>query len=302
MKTPVAVIFFNRIEPLKQLVARLAEVKPPKIYLISDGARDGREGESEKVAECRKFMTNLPWTCEVYSNFAEKNMGCRMRVISGLDWLFEQEERAIVLEDDCIPELEFFPFMEYALDYYANEEDVISVGGTNYWEEYSPKNFDVIFTKYPVSTGWGTWRRAWQLMDRDLSLLEAMRKNHHLKDWLGSLRAELYWLYILKTKSNSWAYRWAFTAFAHKKISAISAVNLIENVGFFDSQATNTTESTVIEFPRANRFWKFQMRMPSVIESDSVFDRHLEDARFSKSLLYRIAWAIKKLSRLIVIK
>jgi len=120
MTVPVAIVFFNRIEPLKQLIERLVEVKPPKIYLISDGARDGRAGEAEKVAECREFMSKFSWTCEVKSNFAEKNMGCRARVTSGLDWVFEHEDRAIILEDDCIPEPEFFPWVEKMLERYKD--------------------------------------------------------------------------------------------------------------------------------------------------------------------------------------
>ena len=131
MTTPVAIIFFNRIEPLKTLVVRLAEVKPPKVYLVADGPRPTRPSDAEKTTECRAFMLHLPWTCEIKTNFSETNLGCRVRVTTGLDWVFEHEERAIVLEDDCIPEPEFFPWAERMLARYKDDARVMSVGGTN---------------------------------------------------------------------------------------------------------------------------------------------------------------------------
>ena len=65
MNTPVAIVFFNRLAPLKRLVSRLAEIKPLNVYLISDGPRSQSKCEAEKVAACRDFMVNLPWSCNI---------------------------------------------------------------------------------------------------------------------------------------------------------------------------------------------------------------------------------------------
>lgn len=294
MSVPIVIIFFNRIEPLKVLVERLSKVKPRLVYLISDGPRDNKIGEASEVQACREFMSALPWKCDIYKNFAEKNLGCRRRVISGLDWVFSSEEQAIILEDDCIPELEFFSFMEQSLLRYRDSDDVISVGATNYCPSRSPKDVDVLFSKYPVSTGWGTWREKWRLMDRDLLKLEDAKANHCLRNWLGSWRAEFYWLYILKKKPSSWAYRWAFTAFYNKMYCALSTENLISNVGMGDARATNTNESDVMGFPHSNSSWCFRNRIPEEIYHAADFDRYMEDVRFSKSIANRINWLFRK--------
>lgn len=296
MTTPIAIVFFNRLDPLKQLVARLAEVKPPKIYLISDGPREGRAGETEKVAACRDFMSHLPWPCEIKSNFSDCNMGCRRRVTSGLEWLFENEERAVILEDDCIPAIEFFRWMDEMLDVYAQDENVLSVCGTNYNQSLSDVNYDVVATKYPVFTGWGTWRRAWRLNDKNLSRLQEAREAHHLRKWLGSAREEYYWLYLLTHVESSWGYRWSFTNFMNKGLQILPQRNLMDNVGINCGPATHTSDY-LHEFPIADNEWRYKGRLPATIASNARLDRWFADVFYSKSLWERVKWIARKVAR-----
>ena len=298
MTVPVAIVFFNRIEPLKQLVARLTEVKPPKIYLISDSARDRREGEAEKVTECRKFMANLPWTCEVKSNFAEKNMGCRARVTSGLDWVFEQEDRAIILEDDCIPEPEFFSWAEKMLDRYADELKILSIGGTNLRPQLCDKRHDVIFSKYAMIWGWATWRRAWQKNDKDLLLFHDACERHHFKRWLGKWRAELYWRYLLTHVKTSWGYRWAFTHFVNEAYCVLPPVNLVENIGMTVVDATHTS-SNPYKLAPVSRGWRSKSDIPSIAVNIKL-DRWIEDNVFSRSFVQRLKWLFSKLGWFVI--
>ena len=296
MTVPVAIVFFNRIEPLKQLVARLAEVNPPKIYLISDGARDGREGEAEKVVECRDFMANLHWACEVKSNYAGKNMGCRARVTSGLDWLFKQEERAIILEDDCIPEPEFFPWVEKMLERYADESKVLSVSGTNLRPQLCDQIRDAVFSKYSMIWGWATWRRAWQRNDKDLLLFTDACKRRLFKKWLGKWRAEWYWRYLLTHVKTSWGYRWAFTHFVYEAYCVVPPVNLVENIGMMGVDATHTSSNPYYLAP-VRRDWNFPGEMPSVVVNNATLDNWIEDNFFSRSLVGRIKWLARKIMK-----
>ena len=80
---------------------------------------------------------------------------------SGENKVFEAE-RAIILEDDCIPEAEFFPWVEKMLDRYKDEDRVLSVGGTNLRPKLCNQNEDAVFSKYAMIWGWATWRREWK--------------------------------------------------------------------------------------------------------------------------------------------
>ena len=292
MRTPVVIIFFNRMGPLKRLVARLSNVQPQKVYLISDGPRDDHEEEAGKVAECREFMKKLPWACDLRCNLAEKNMGCRERVISGLDWVFGQEEQAVILEDDCIPELEFFPWVETMLNRYADNPKVLSIGGTNLCPYLCDKASDVVFSKYATIWGWATWRRAWSLNDKNLELLREAVKTHRLKRWLGSWRAEWYWRYLLSHVKSSWGYRWAFTHFAYESFCALPPVNLVTNIGMTDVAATHTSNNPY-NLPRADARWNHAVCGGRDVISNVRLDAWIEDNHFSRSLANRLVWCYK---------
>lgn len=293
MTTPVAIVFFNRIESLRRLVARLAEVKPPKVYLIADGPRTNRLGEAEKVSECRDFMLHLPWPCEIKTNFSETNLGCRVRVTTGLDWVFEHEERAIILEDDCIPEPEFFPWAERMLKYYKDDSRVMSVGGTNLRPRLCNPAEDCAFTKYAMIWGWATWRRAWRLNDRGLVQFPKACRNHIFKKWLGKWRAEWYWRYLLTHVKSSWGYRWAFTHFANHAYCAVPPVNLVENIGMTGVEATHTT-GAVYDLPVAVKKWRPDATSRPKTESNERLDQWIEDNFYSRSIRSRLIWIGRK--------
>ncbi len=296
MTTPVAIIFFNRLEPLKRLVARLAEVKPPKVYLIADGPRATRPDDAAKVAECRAFMQALPWDCEVKTNFAEKNLGCRVRVTSGLDWVFANEPEAIILEDDCIPEVAFFPWVETMLARYREVPTVMSVGGTNMRPQLSAAGTDAVFTKYAMIWGWATWARAWRLYDNELTKFPAACKTHLIKHWLGKWRAEVYWRYLLTHINSSWGYRWSFTHFIEKGLCVIPPVCLVENIGMSGVEATHTS-GVAYDLPSVTRDWQCDGLRAPEIAANAALDRWMEDNIYSRSIVNRLKWFWRKLKK-----
>ncbi len=296
MTTPVAIIFFNRLEPLKRLVARLAEVKPPKVYLVADGARPSRPDDVANVAACRAFMQELPWKCEIKTNFAEKNLGCRERVTSGLDWVFENEPEAIILEDDCIPEVTFFPWVETMLARYREVPEVMSVGGTNMRPQLSPRGVDAVFTKYAMIWGWATWARAWRLNDKNLTKFPAACQTHLIKHWLGKWRAEVYWRYLLTHIKTTWDYCWLFAHFTESGLCVVPPVCLVENIGMSGVEATHTSDNTY-DLPSVARNWSPKGLREPKIAANVALDGWMEDNIYSRSLGGRLKWLWRKLRK-----
>ncbi len=70
------------------------------------------------------------------TNYANHNMGCGKRISSGLTWAFEQVEDAIILEDDCVPEPDFFPFCEAMLHRYREDERIMLSLGLEHGKRY----------------------------------------------------------------------------------------------------------------------------------------------------------------------
>ena len=115
VKSPIAMIIFNRPDLTEILFREIARARPSKLLVIADGPRAGRAGEAKRVAETRAILDRVDWDCEVLRCFSDVNLGCKKRVSSGISWIFDQVEEAIILEDDCIPDPTFFQFCEKCL-------------------------------------------------------------------------------------------------------------------------------------------------------------------------------------------
>ena len=95
--------------------------------------------------------------------FREKNLGCKNAVSKAINWFFDNEEMGIILEDDCLPNLNFFLFCEELLNKYKNEKEIGMISGNNFFEDKKIKN-SYIFS-YGNIWGWASWKRAWQNYD-----------------------------------------------------------------------------------------------------------------------------------------
>src|SRR6267142_406558 len=132
LKTPITFIIFNRPDTTARVFAEIARAKPPKLLIVADGPRVDRMGEAERCAQTRAVVERIDWNCEVLTNYSSVNLGCRNRVASGIDWVFEQVEESIILEDDCVPHPTFFRFCEELLERYRDDERVSQIGGANF--------------------------------------------------------------------------------------------------------------------------------------------------------------------------
>ena len=125
LKTPVVLCVFNRLDTTKKVFEKIRDARPERLYIICDAARENRPEEKEVVASVRSYIEkSVNWPCDVRKNYAESNMGCGNRISSGLTWVFSQEEQAIILEDDCVPDTTFFRYCEELLDYYRDNEEI----------------------------------------------------------------------------------------------------------------------------------------------------------------------------------
>ena len=147
LNTPVTLIVFNRPDTTLKVFEEIAKVKPPKLLVISDGARKNCHDDYDKVTLTRSIFDRVNWDCEVLTNFSDTNLGCKKRVSSGIDWVFQQVEESIILEDDCLPHQSFFPFCEELLVRYRHDQRISMIGGTNYLFGYRNSNDSYYYSK-----------------------------------------------------------------------------------------------------------------------------------------------------------
>jgi hypothetical protein len=284
LSTSVVFIIFNRPDTTAQVFEAIRRAAPPRLLVVADGPRARHADDVEKCATARTTIERVDWDCEVLTNFAETNMGCKQRVSSGLDWVFEMVEEAIILEDDCLPHPTFFRFCEELLQEYRDDERIMAVAGNNFQFGRRRTQHSYYFSRYPHCWGWATWRRAWQHYDPKMALWPRIRD----EGWLGSVlhnkREIAYWTRIFDLTYagdiDSWAYAWTLACWVQHGLTILPSVNLVSNVGF-GTQATHTGGSG--RFANMKTYpVDFPLDHPSFILRDAKADRFTQHTHYEK--------------------
>lgn len=251
LTTPVAIIVFARMDCAEQLLDTLRRAKPEKLYVISDAPRPDKEGEDIKVAAVRKYVeTHIDWECEVKYNYSDKNMGPKYRIYSGISWVFEQEEQAIILEDDCIPSNDFYRYCQEMLEMYKEEESVWLISGKNVLRKQNSKE-PYFFARFAETWGWATWRRAWNQVDIEMSSWPEAKKSKALR------YAYDFWSYRcyireadhqVRDKRDTWDIPVRYSMLLHHGVGIVTRENMINNIGIGRPDSTNTTEAVDDDF------------------------------------------------------
>jgi hypothetical protein len=210
LKTPVALIIFKRPQETERVFAEIRKVKPQKLLVVADGPRADRPGEDQDCDRARAIIDRVDWDCEVLKNYADINLGCKQRVSSGINWVFDTVEEAIILEDDCLPHPTFFRFAEELLDRYRDDQRILSISGQNVQFGRKRTDYSYYFSRYNHCWSWASWRRAWQHYDLDMKLWPEIRDGNFLVDVLGDSHAAKVWTNTFQLcyekKLQSWAF------------------------------------------------------------------------------------------------
>lgn len=289
-EVPIVLITFNRPYLVQRQIERLRKVRPKKIFFVSDAAKEERQNEKELVDQTRQMVHNIDWPCEIEKIYAEQNMGCDARIVSALDIIFSKVDKAIILEDDCLPEISFFPYCESLLEKYEFTEEIMYISGTKWVHDY-PMKYSYGFSYNTGTWGWATWSRAWKEWHWNR---EEWDKNK--KQWLKGIYSRKYrysWIHDMecyfKGRSIPWDYVWRFCV--GSRLSIFPAVNLISNEGF-GIDATHTVDEMYGYSGKAGSMGR--IIHPATIEGDMQYPKAIEK-QFSIPLTYRIR---RKLGRL----
>lgn len=279
LTTPVAFIVFNRPDTTELVFAEIAKAKPPKLLIIGDGPRASRPGEAEKVAAARRIVEKVNWPCEVLTNFSDVNLGCTQRVSSGIDWVFEQSEEAIIMEDDCLPDPTFFRFCQELLERYRHDQRVGMISGNNFQFGRKYGSDSYYFSKYCHIWGWATWRDRWQSADiREMRHWPMIRDSGRFIDLVpGDSHEMRFWKTAFENtyqkKLDAWAAPWTLANWLEGRLGINPSVNLISNIGF-GANATLTTDGESYLANMRTEPMQFPMVHPVVHACHITADRY----------------------------
>lgn len=309
-ETPVALVFFARPDVLKLSFEAIRKAKPKILFLIQDGARINNKDDVTKIEDCRQIVSSIDWDCQVYKNYSEENLGCGVRVFSGVSWAFQYADRLIIIEDDCVPSIGFFQFCEEILERYKNDQRVDMISGMNHLEEYDKTPYDYFFTMAGSIAGWATWKRAWSTIDFNMNYKEDKDAERLITNLYGK---DLY--KRIKTMSSklergervtSWSLQRGMNMYLNSGLIIVPKKNLMTNIGITENSANSPSSMRLI--PRSLRKLyclrtydlNFPLKHPKYIindveykkKVDKFMGRSFEIKFFRKleSLFYRIIY------------
>lgn len=261
---------------MQQVFNAVRVSKPDKLYFAVDGARPGKN-EEEKVCQVREIVKQVDWPCDVHTLFREENVGCGYGPANAISWAFENEDRLIVLEDDCVPSQSFFSFCNEMLERYEDDTRVNMVSGRSH--QHGTDFFaisDFVFSHYAHTWGWATWKRVWDQFDlymKDFPLfLEeggavnilfservGKRTNQYLKRIFDSIQQEV---------THSWDSQW-FYARLKTGLGIVPSHNLIHNIGDIGihSKLTVNKDMPAEEMPEI-------LRYPSYVMINNAYEKY----------------------------
>lgn len=286
MKSAVTLIFFNRPNTLEKVFEKVKEAKPPKLFLVQDGPREGNAEDQEKILACRRIVENVDWDCEVLKDYSKENLGCGVRPMSGITWALSHVDRTIILEDDCVPDLTFFQYCDEMLERYNDDERICYISGLNHFEEWDFGGSSYGFTKGGAIWGWATWKRAWDRYDYAVNGISDTYTKRQLMNQTPSAKKKIEeWertkTYVTQGKKISyWDYQWGFVKHSQSQFVIVPKYNLICNIGVgIDSTHAQTASSKHRRYNDFNNMpvkpLEFPLSHPTHMLCDNEYDAML---------------------------
>lgn len=266
-ETPILFLIFNRPDTTQQVFNRIREIKPKYLFVAADGPRHTRPAEDKICQETRDIIKKIDWNCEVKTLFRENNLGCGKAVSNAITWFFYQVEQGIILEDDCLPDLSFFPYCEELLKKYEHNDQVMLIGGNNFQDGILRGEASYYFSQYPHIWGWASWRRAWKNYEFKIDDLKEIIINKKLDHVFQTRMEKKYWEKILfktlKKQINTWDYQWAYAIWKNRGISITPNVNLVVNLGL-NNNSSHTFLIDSFKYNLRNNNIVFPMKHPPI--------------------------------------
>jgi hypothetical protein len=244
MLAPIALFVYNRPSHTQRTIEALKGnllAGDSDLVVFSDGAKNTQDAVG--VNEVRSYLKSISGFKTTRIVARDHNFGLADSIIDGVTEVVNEYDKVIVLEDDLLTSKYFLTFINQGLDKYQNTDRVVSIHGYVYpVKESLPETF---FLKGADCWGWATWKRGWDVFEKDGEKLLVQLKErglaqefdfNHSYPFTQMLRDQI------AGKNQSWAIRWYASAFLKDKLTLYPGRSLVENIGF-DGSGTHCSDS-----------------------------------------------------------
>ena len=278
---PVVMFVYNRLDETKRTIESLEKnflAADSDLFIFADGPKTSET--DTKVNEVREYIRSIKGFKNIIITEAKRNKGLAKSNIEGISKIFQEHEKAILMEDDLSTSPNFLSFMNQALDFYGDNKNIISVTGSTFPIDIpTGYKYDVYFSHRMISYGWGTWADRWNAIDWDLKDYSSFKYNirENFRFMKGGEDLPRILAAYKKGKADSWSVRFVY----HQYKTGAHSVHAIESKGVnigFNSNATHTKRKKKFD----------QMNMIESTNTDFSFaNEPFIDKKINKSFLKR---------------
>ena len=232
MKIATLLFTYHRSYHTGQVISALkrSSIHPQKLFVFQDGLKPGDDGAQWR--EVNNLINGIDW-CDKEVIIAEYNKGLANSIVAGINYAFRGYDAVIVLEDDCVPTVNFIDFMQQCFDKYKDKKDVYSVSGYSWPITLEKTEYDVYGCGRISSWGWGPWKDRWCSYEKDYELASKMKKDKNASENLALWGMDLEDTLVGNVRGicDSWAVFWALNVIAKKGICINPYESFIRNIG-----------------------------------------------------------------------
>jgi len=273
MKYPILILCYNRIDLLKTCIENLISLGQTDLYVSIDGPRNGSDFQKQEVMlEYLAATSSELGHIEIITK--PKNLGCKLGVISGIDWFLTLVDSGVILEDDCIPDAGFFEFLD------NHESKVQANSKIGMITAHNPFKFtesEIPFvTRYSFVTGWYTTQKIWENIRSGMFSLDLpVRRNN--RDSKQSISEMIFW-WAAATRAklgfyDTWDSCFSLQMWKRGYMCLVPPRNLISNIGFGPGATHTTDEAATI----------FIENFENLVVNQDNFDKLLKSSYFKIS-------------------
>lgn len=248
VETPVLFITFVRPEYARQSWDAIKAAKPKKLYFYSNKGRAEKNGEVERNNEIRSYINEIDWDCDLHTFFRDECVDIYTSLWGAMDWLFDNEEQGIVLEEDCVASPTFFTYCDNMLKLYKDNPKVSIISGNNRMPQNNPHGVDCFLSRFGDIYGWASWSDRWHSLDKKMRLWPKNRlKMLRYFGFISGIWYIVWWerMYRILNRFNPWDSIFIYNNMMKGSYALVPVGNLVEDIGRYGAHhATVEMNST----------------------------------------------------------
>ena len=277
---PIALFTYNRPEETSAALNAVyanPECGETVLFVFSDAPK--KDADIEKVKKVRELLHNIPDDKfkDIRITEQTENQGLAKSIISGVNMVFKEFDRIIVLEDDCEVSPYFLNYMNKALEKYEKNDAIGSISG------FSPvlKNAaadDVYAVLRSCSMSWASWKHVWERVDFDVKDYEELRHDKSFIHAMNRAGNDRMYRFIRQKKYNlqSWSIRFGADLTKRGLLTIYPKYSYVKNVGL-ESGGVHSSSNASDALKAAN-----DMALKDPVLPDKLFENKKIEREFRR--------------------